>query len=1286
MIKTLRYTFLIFFLLIVGNLSTQAQENIASKASKLSTSFVSAWEKLNAINDGYEPKSSGDKNGSAYGNWNGADNFNKWNWVEYDFASYYLIDRSEVYWWTDGGGIQIPYSSYLEYWDIFSGKWVKIETQVGVSADKYNVTDLGAVLTNKIRLYCISTAAQGILEWKVFGSIQQNVPLKTTVSVITPIAKGAKSTVQVKALDAKGNSVADYQFKLDVSVNKQIDNNKEVYQINSQSLTADSKGTLLPITNTAGETSFELSIPAEVDPNDGIRISIILDNGVTEIFAVQYFESGLIPPVLVADVLENNVDHDIQISFEDQPAWRSAVSKVTVDGVALEPADYSVSAGSLILKPSNANKLLTKSGTKAITVIAVGFVPQLLNQEIQAGAINLKNSSINSGVNIYRPSTTTQFVYAFDSFKNPIKGYVFKYDVELINKTSTTVEAFKVGGLAVASSSVGNTLSATDSEGKSSLGITVPAVVDLQDGIQIRFKSNDGNTPLDPAIGYIHQSGEKEVYVPKDILALKEFSWDQTAQSKNFVAFWGSKTGPNPLKPSAGGVSFDPNVILNELETYYTFYLDSMKFILNPNEGNMGKYKFAIVLFNSWNVGYADNGAYGASVDDVIGCMWMTPRGGFVIAHELGHAFQAMIPIQYPKKGFKNINDNKNVGMYWEACANYMGFLSSGETGNMISPLFANTSMLQYLSTIDYRQYEAIYLPAYIIDKFGIKALGKQWRAADVGDNPFDALGKGLGMTRDEMRREAGLFAMHNVTWDYSIGDLIKNSLYTSDPSVICREYTFLQPIKDKANTFIVPREMAPADYGYNIIPVFPNEGASEVTAKLSGYENQPAKGGGWSYGFVAIDAAGKPRYEAVALESDVQATLTIQPTDQKFYLVVIASPKATNTYAWTPSWPTVYRFPYSIQFENALPSGQKDGYNSQKNTISGSAHPNGGGWVASTASVAPTAFVGTNAQVLGKAKVQGKARIEDFAIITDDAVVKDSALIRGNAIVGKKATVYGAGLVEKAARVYGGKISDHGVVTGSAVAFNCSVSGNAVLKDVSWLTGAAISGNAVVGGDQNKFTTCNEGVYLQLSRATCDKNLWSPANNDVNQLVDQYTYPLGDIPEAPQNLSATVYKGTSVVLNWNASHDNEEITNYIVFINGKADHLSTSLTDTISGLKENTAYRFSLIARDNAGNFSVQSDEVKTSTLVSSTEIRKKTAEKIHIHPNPANSEFTINMNDTRNATVFICDSTGKLLYKSAFNDELKLNKNILKGDGLYLVRIDTEKESATGKLIISN
>jgi hypothetical protein len=97
--------------------SIQAQQNIALIASDIETSYVSSWENLDAINNGIDPTSSSDKTGGAYGNWNQSTNFNKWNWVQYDFDAFYKIVESDVYWWTDGGGIQIPYASYLQYWD-----------------------------------------------------------------------------------------------------------------------------------------------------------------------------------------------------------------------------------------------------------------------------------------------------------------------------------------------------------------------------------------------------------------------------------------------------------------------------------------------------------------------------------------------------------------------------------------------------------------------------------------------------------------------------------------------------------------------------------------------------------------------------------------------------------------------------------------------------------------------------------------------------------------------------------------------------------------------------------------------------------------------------------------------------------------------------------------------------------------------------------------------------------------------------------------------------------------
>jgi hypothetical protein len=91
-----------------------AQTNIATNAT-VTTSYVSSWETLGAVNDGYEPSSSGDKSHGAYGNWQ-QNVTNTWNWVQYTFPSYYKISRSDVYWWTDGSGIALPTRASWNTW------------------------------------------------------------------------------------------------------------------------------------------------------------------------------------------------------------------------------------------------------------------------------------------------------------------------------------------------------------------------------------------------------------------------------------------------------------------------------------------------------------------------------------------------------------------------------------------------------------------------------------------------------------------------------------------------------------------------------------------------------------------------------------------------------------------------------------------------------------------------------------------------------------------------------------------------------------------------------------------------------------------------------------------------------------------------------------------------------------------------------------------------------------------------------------------------------------------
>lgn len=1282
---------LLLISVLLGN-RLLAQDNIALNATVLSTSYVSSWENINAINDGYEPTSSSDKGTGAYGNWNGDAAYNKWNWVAYQFDNYYTVNSSEVYWWADGAGIAIPYETYLEYWDVFAQKWVEVPNVSGngVLPNQYNVTTFSPVVTNMLRLHFISVLAQGILEWKVFGTVAESFPANSTSSIAPDLEKGKTSTIALKALDSNKQPMPNYRFMLDVTIVNDIETINESYIINGSAYNESVSSILIDSTDNNGLVSFDISIPENVDPNDGITLSIKMDNGFTQLAAYQFKEPGMIPPVITADVSDNTVDHIIELTFDDVVEWRNSIVSIKVDGEVLNAEDYAIEAGKIVLYPSIGNKALCLAGQKSIVVYASGYNNAAIVQQIDHGEISAEQSYSDASIKVYRPSITELAVYARDAYGNPISGYVFRYDVQTINTDQTINERYEVAGEKVYGNSVASTnnqLGETNSEGKATLLIKMPYEVNLNDGLTIQFKLNDLLTNVHPLAGYIRTENEKEAYKPNELKSHSDFSWDQTYQTANFVAFWGGKTGSDPAHPANGGVSFDPVPLLKNLESYYSFYIDSLKFIPNPDEGNMGKYKFVVILFDTWNAGYQGTGtAYGGSVDGVIGAMWMSPSvGGFVEAHEFGHSCQAMVPIQYPGKGFKNTNDNHQVGMYWEACANYMAYLSTGQLGNIISPLFINTSMLQYLSTIDYRQYESVYFPAYIIDKYSTLALGKQWRAADVGDNPFDAFQKGFELSRDAMRREAGLFAMHNVTWDYSFGSTLRSYLANLDPSQLCREFTYLQNIEGESGKYIVPREMAPADYGYNIIPVFPNDGSSSISAKLAGYENQSGGGGGWSYGFVAVDQNGNPRYSDVALETDDALSFDITSADKKFYLVVIATPQRTNTYAWTPSWPQVYRFPYTVTFENALPAGFKEGYNSQRSLVSGSNHSNGGGFVASSASVAATAYVGSNAQVLGKAIVLGNARVEDFAIVNDNTILADSAIVRGNTIVGKSAKVRGHAIVEKAARVFNGDIFGNAVVTGSAVVNNCRISGDAVVKDVAWLTNVTLTGRAIVGGDKRAFTTCDEGIYLQLSRESCDQKIWIATNDDMNQSVADYTYPSGDIPEAPGDLQAVLNRGTSVVLTWDEALDNEGVNSYIVFVNGQADHYTTGTTDTLTNLKPNANYTFALRSRDRVGNISLLSDEVKIGTTVSAHQI-DKVNETLKIYPTPVIGTVTIQMDGIENARLEITNLVGQTVFRSPFSGYLQIESDKLGTKGIYLVKVETGDQMITQKFLVKD
>lgn len=91
-------------------------------------------------------------------------------------------------------------------------------------------------------------------------------------------------------------------------------------------------------------------------------------------------------------------------------------------------------------------------------------------------------------------------------------------------------------------------------------------------------------------------------------------------------------------------------------------------------------------------------------------------------------------------------------------------------------------------------------------------------------------------------------------------------------------------------------------------------------------------------------------------------------------------------------------------------------------------------------------------------------------------------------------------------------------------------------------------------------------------------------------------------VPTAPTGLAVSAITATTLTLNWNASTDNVEVTNYTVYKGGVLlISLGNVLTYNVSSLVAGTDYVFTVYANDAAGNISAVSNTANATTASSS-------------------------------------------------------------------------------------
>ena len=149
--------------------ANQKAANLAIVA-KPSTSYISGDTKLSALNDGIDPRRSGEWRHGSYGNWPRTGT----QWVEYEWSQPISTDRIDTYWWADGQGIHPPKASRLLYWNSEKNEFQPVANAqgLGVERDKFNKTTFDKVMTPKLRLEIDAdgTNSTGLLEWRVFDA------------------------------------------------------------------------------------------------------------------------------------------------------------------------------------------------------------------------------------------------------------------------------------------------------------------------------------------------------------------------------------------------------------------------------------------------------------------------------------------------------------------------------------------------------------------------------------------------------------------------------------------------------------------------------------------------------------------------------------------------------------------------------------------------------------------------------------------------------------------------------------------------------------------------------------------------------------------------------------------------------------------------------------------------------------------------------------------------------------------------------------------------------------
>jgi hypothetical protein len=137
-----------------------------------SASYTSPWEHVTAINDGVYPTSSNDSQDIRWGCWPQTGT----QWIELDWSQPITTNGSSVYFLDDGGGVRLPASWVVQYWNGSAFVNVPNASTYPAADNTFNAVSFGSVTTTKLRVSLRSgQGSVGVIQW-VVPSIPGSAP------------------------------------------------------------------------------------------------------------------------------------------------------------------------------------------------------------------------------------------------------------------------------------------------------------------------------------------------------------------------------------------------------------------------------------------------------------------------------------------------------------------------------------------------------------------------------------------------------------------------------------------------------------------------------------------------------------------------------------------------------------------------------------------------------------------------------------------------------------------------------------------------------------------------------------------------------------------------------------------------------------------------------------------------------------------------------------------------------------------------------------------------------